>query len=91
MAFWLHQPGQLGCPLPAALALPGVNTFLALLCLVGYLIALGVIVGGLVLAGDRWGAHRRRERELARSCGEAGQLAHETSDAPHGASAHQPA
>jgi hypothetical protein len=63
-----------------------MNTFLALLCLLGFLLVLGGIIGGLVFAADRLAARYREYLKKA-----AAEAAHESSahtGAGHG-SAHK--
>lgn len=42
-----------------------MNLFLAIMCLIGYLLLLGVVIGGVFLLADRITARWRREREQA--------------------------
>jgi hypothetical protein len=61
-----------------------MNTFLALLCLLGFLLVLGGIIGGVVLAADRLAARYREYLKRA-----AAEAAHESS--AHGGVEHEPA
>jgi hypothetical protein len=60
-----------------------MNTFLALLCLLGFLLVLGGIIGGLVLGADRLAAKYREYLKKA-----AAEAAKESS--AHGGVEHEP-